>query len=128
MYQVALPGQKRRADFGLRVHRLHCLSVSLQLLDVVSHTPIEVDKLGRLQHAARFVDAVRHFVPADQKLYSWWSYRARDWQLADRGRRLDHVWVTPELAPNLRTYEILKAARGWEQPSDHVPVIVELDA
>ena len=64
---------------------------------VVSHTPVEVDRLGRLQQAGGFVDAVRHFVPPPERLYTWWSYRARDWAASDRGRRLDHVWVTPAL-------------------------------
>ena len=59
-----------------------------QLLTVVSHTPVEVERLGKLQEAGKFVDAVRHFVPADQKLYTWWSYRNRDWSLSDRGRRI----------------------------------------
>jgi exodeoxyribonuclease III len=97
-----------------------------QLLDVVSHTPVEVEKLGKVQASADWVDAVRHFVPADQKLYSWWSYRARDWRLADRGRRLDHVWVTPPLKTGLKSWSILKDARGWERSSDHVPVTVDL--
>jgi exodeoxyribonuclease-3 len=97
-----------------------------QLLDVVSHTPIEVERYMRLQAASGFVDAVRHFVPADRKLYSWWSYRAKDWEASDRGRRLDHVWVTPDLVPRLAGYEILRAVRGWEKASDHVPVVVRL--
>ncbi len=96
-----------------------------QLLDVVSHTPIEVDLLGQLQRAHRFVDAVRHFVPPAEKLYSWWSYRARDWRAADRGRRLDHVWVTPDLVPALKGAAVLKDARDWQQASDHVPVVVD---
>ncbi len=69
---------------------------------------------------------MRHFVPADQKLYSWWSYRARDWEAADRGRRLDHVWVTPDLAPSLAAAAIHRTVRGWEKASDHVPVVVRL--
>ncbi|HLY54753.1 MAG TPA: exodeoxyribonuclease III [Stellaceae bacterium] len=97
-----------------------------QLLTVVSHTPIEVEKLGRLQAGAKFVDAVRHFVPPERKLYSWWSYRNRDWSLSDRGRRLDHIWLTPELMPRLESATILREMRGWESASDHVPVIVEL--
>jgi exodeoxyribonuclease-3 len=97
-----------------------------QLLDVVSHTPVEVERYTRLQAASGFVDAVRHFVPADRKLYSWWSYRAKDWEASDRGRRLDHVWVTPDLVPRLAGYEILRAVRGWEKASDHVPVVVRL--
>lgn len=99
-----------------------------QLLDVVSHTPIEVEHLGRLQATLDWVDVVRHFVPADQKVYSWWSYRAKDWELSDRGRRLDHVWVTPPLKAGLGRWEIVKEARGWEKASDHVPVLVELEA
>ena len=95
-----------------------------QLLKVVSHTPVEVDALDRVAQSCDWVDAVRHFVPADQKLYTWWSYRARDWEASDRGRRLDHIWVTQPLAPTLQGYRILKEARGWPpKPSDHVPVL-----
>ena len=98
-----------------------------QLLKVVSHTPIEVALLERLQRSLDWVDAVRHFVPPEQKLYSWWSYRARDWAASDRGRRLDHVWVTPELAGALRGATVARELRGWKRPSDHVPVVVDLD-
>jgi exodeoxyribonuclease-3 len=96
-----------------------------QLLGVVSHTPVEVAGLHALR-ATGFYDAVRHFVPEDQKLYTWWSYRNQDWRASDRGRRLDHIWVTPDLAPKLARTEILKDARDWPQSSDHVPVMVEL--
>ena len=98
-----------------------------QLLKIVSHTQVEVDHLAEVQAAHGWIDAVRHFVPEDEKLYSWWSYRSRDWQESDRGRRLDHVWVTPSLAPALKAGSILREARGWEKPSDHVPVIVDLE-
>lgn len=98
-----------------------------QLRDVVSHTPIEVEKLGALQKAHAWHDAVRHFVPENEKLYSWWSYRAADWQASNRGRRLDHIWVTPPLVPHLKQASILRDARGWEpKPSDHVPVLVDV--
>lgn len=99
-----------------------------QLLDVVSHTPIEVAKLTAMQKSLGWVDAVRHFVPPEEKLYSWWSYRSRDWRVSNRGRRLDHIWVTPALVSSLRGARILADARSWEpKPSDHVPVIVDLD-
>lgn len=97
-----------------------------QLLTVVSHTPIEVE-LMQAWLASGFTDAMRHFVPADQKLYTWWSYRNRDWKVANRGRRLDHVWVTPDLVPGLRNMTVLTEARDWERGSDHVPVCVEVD-
>ena len=81
-----------------------------QLLKVVSHTPVETEGLGRVQRAGNWVDVMRKHVPADQKLYTWWSYRARDWDAADRGRRLDHIWATPDLAPRCTKIEI--AARS----------------
>ncbi len=99
-----------------------------QLLKVVSHTPVEVDRLAKVQASNDWVDAVRHFIPPEEKLFSWWSYRARDWTVADRGRRLDHIWVTPPVVERLRSASVLRPARSWEKPSDHVPVIVELEA
>jgi exodeoxyribonuclease-3 len=98
-----------------------------QLLKVVSHTPVEVARLAAMQASIGWVDALRVLVPPEQRLYSWWSYRARDWSASDRGRRLDHIWITPTLAPRLAGGGILRAARGWQpSPSDHVPVWVDL--
>lgn len=98
-----------------------------QLLSVVSHTPVEVAKLAELQRSLDWVDAVRTFVPPSEKLFTWWSYRSPDWQKNDRGRRLDHVWVTPALAGGLRRALVARECRAWQQPSDHVPVLVEFD-
>ncbi len=98
-----------------------------QLLDVVSHTPIEVEKLNAMQDSLKWVDGVRSFVPEDQKLYSWWSYRNKDWKASNRGRRLDHIWVTPALKESVKDYKILKDTRDWVQTSDHVPVLLDLD-
>lgn len=96
-----------------------------QLLTVVSHTPVEVARLGALQEAGGFVDAVRHFVPPAERLYTWWSYRNRDWAASDRGRRLDHIWVTAPLVGQLSEARVHKAIRGWDKASDHVPVMLE---
>jgi exodeoxyribonuclease-3 len=98
-----------------------------QLLRVVSHTPIECDKLTAVQATGGWVDAMRRFVPVPEKLFTWWSYRAPDWAAADKGRRLDHVWVAPALADRLSAVTVLKPARGWTQPSDHVPVTATLE-
>lgn len=97
-----------------------------QLLDVVSHTPVEVEKLDRMYRSADWHDAIRHFVPAHEKCYTWWSYRNRDWKKSNRGRRLDHIWMTGGLMPGLKGYKILEQARDWPQPSDHVPVMIDL--
>lgn len=98
-----------------------------QLLKVVSHTPVEVDHLNRLQGAHDWVDVMRRHVPEEEVLFTWWSYRARDWRLSNRGRRLDHVWVTPPLGGASRSMRVVDEARDWERPSDHAPVLVEFD-
>ena len=97
-----------------------------QLLKVVSHTPVEVEHLDDLMDAQSWVDAVRHFIPDTEQLYSWWSYRTRGWPGSDRGRRLDHIWVSPSLQSSLRGIDLLRDARGWEKPSDHIPVTVDI--
>jgi len=98
-----------------------------QLLTVVSHTPAEVAALDELQASLGWVDAVRAFVPPEERLYTWWSYRSPDWSKNDRGRRLDHIWVTPALASGLRSTLVARECRQWTQPSDHVPVLIELE-
>jgi exodeoxyribonuclease-3 len=97
-----------------------------QLLDVVSHTPVETEALELLRGEAGWLDAARALTPEPEKLYTWWSYRAQDWEASNRGRRLDHVWLSPDLKGTLKAVEILREARGWERPSDHVPVTARL--
>ncbi|AOZ68249.1 exodeoxyribonuclease III [Rhodobacter xanthinilyticus] len=96
------------------------------LLKIVSHTPIEVEHLAQVMAAGDWVDVTRQDIP-EGRLYSWWSYRSPDWDTADKGRRLDHVWATPDIAPAARGSRILRAVRGWEQPSDHAPVFATFD-
>lgn len=98
-----------------------------QLLRIVSHTPVEVEAFTAAQAAGGWVDVTRAHIP-DGRLYSWWSYRAPDWQAADKGRRLDHIWATPDLAERSGASRIARHVRGWETPSDHVPVIAEFEA
>ncbi len=105
----------------------HDVWSSKQLQKVVSHTPPERERLDKMLGSLDWEDALRHFVPEDEKLYTWWSYRNRDWKKSNRGRRLDHIWVTQPLAPKLKSHTILTEARDWEKPSDHVPVMIELD-
>lgn len=104
----------------------HDVWSSKQLRNVVSHTEPERTRLGTLQSSHDWCDVGRHFVNEKEKLYSWWSYRNKDWKKSNRGRRLDHIWVTPGLKPALKKFDILTHARDWESPSDHVPVTVEL--
>ncbi len=96
-----------------------------QLLDVVSHTPIEVETLARLQASHDWVDLGRHFIAPPERLYTWWSYRAKDWTAADRGRRLDHMWASPDVAVAAKAHTVHEPCRSWEKPSDHIPIVTE---
>lgn len=97
-----------------------------QLLKVVSHTPIEVEHFEAAREAGNWVDITRQDIP-EGLLYSWWSYRAKDWDAADKGRRLDHIWGTSDISNSAHGSRILRDVRGWEQPSDHVPVFATFD-
>ena len=96
------------------------------LINVVSHTPVEVEALTRLRDAHDWIDIGRRFVPAPERCFTWWSYRSPDFTKNDRGRRLDHMWASPELAGHLAFHRVLEPCRSWERPSDHVPLILEL--
>ena len=98
-----------------------------QLLKVVSHTPIECEKLLAAQSHGEWIDVAREKYPMSEKVYTWWSYRAADWTIGDRGRRLDHIWVSRALKDRIADFGILRAARGWPRPSDHVPVTAVLE-
>ncbi len=98
-----------------------------QLLKIVSHTPVETEGLIEVMERGGWADLMRQAVPEPEKIYTWWSYRAKDWSAADKGRRLDHIWSSRDLSQHLSTIEVLREARGWEKPSDHVPVIAEFD-
>ena len=102
-----------------------------QLLKVVSHTPPETDRMAKLIKAAPFIDVMREMVEEDEKLFTWWSYRAKDWRASNRGRRLDHIWVTEPLRDRAlgagrSALTIHEDARDWERPSDHAPVTLNL--
>lgn len=105
----------------------HDVWSSKQLRNVVSHTDIEKEKLAGMYQSLDWQDAIRHFVPDEEKCYSWWSYRNRDWKKSNRGRRLDHIWVTRPLLKQLKGHKILSHFRDLEKPSDHVPVLIDLD-
>ena len=112
-------------DFNI-APREHDVWSSKQLQKVVSHTPIELEHLSKMYASIGWQDAIRHFVPDEDKCYSWWSYRNRDYKKSNRGRRLDHIWVTEPLMKHLKSHKILTEYRSLEKPSDHVPVMIEL--
>ena len=96
------------------------------MLKVVSHTPVEIAAAERLQASLGFVDLPRLAVPEPETLFTWWSYRAADFRASNRGLRLDHLWASPGLAPAASGARVHAEVRGWERPSDHAPVTVDL--
>lgn len=60
-------------------------------------------------------------------LYTFWDYQAGAWQ-RNNGIRIDHLLLSPQAADRLAGVRIAKHVRGWEKPSDHVPVMIELRA
>jgi len=99
-----------------------------QMLRVISHTPEETTRFEAAREAAGYVDLGRRFVPHHERLFTWWSYRNKDWRKSDRGRRLDHVWAAPQLADRASSFRVLREARDWPRPSDHVPVVATFEA
>ena len=122
MPEIARPGTILVGDLNIAPLETDVWSHK-QLLRVVSHTPVETKGLERAQAAGDWVDLMRHFVSPEERLYTWWSYRSPDWTKNDRGRRLDHIWVTPDLVDRAKALTVLRDARSWPRPSDHVPVI-----
>jgi len=117
-------------DFNIAPYE-HDVWSHKQLLKVVSHTPVETEGLERVRKAGDFLDVARELIPEPEKLYTWWSYRNRDYRVSNRGRRLDHIWVSPALrdaalSAGRDAYTIWEAERGREKPSDHVPVTLRL--
>jgi exodeoxyribonuclease-3 len=97
-----------------------------QLLKIISHTPIETDKMNLLQNGLGWIDSHRFLAKDEEKLYSWWSYRSKDPFKTNRGRRLDHIWATPILKDRIKSADILTDYRLEDRPSDHVPIVLEL--
>lgn len=85
--------------------------------------PATREKFAALQSTG-FTDAIRAGTDA-AGLYSFWDYQAGAWQ-RNRGLRIDHLLLSPQAADRLAAAGIDKHVRGWDKPSDHVPVWCEL--
>ncbi|MEM6382335.1 MAG: exodeoxyribonuclease III [Pseudomonadota bacterium] len=90
-------------------------------LDDALYQPESRAALRRLE-ALGYTDAVR--AVSDAQHYTFWDYQGGAWQ-RNHGIRIDHLMVSPELADTLSSVRIDDHVRGWEKPSDHVPVIGE---
>lgn len=102
-----------------------------QLLSVVSHTPVETEGLEAVRAAVDYMDVAREIIPDPEPIFTWWSYRSKDWRASNRGRRLDHIWTGPALAAastgkGKKAFRVHDACRSWTKPSDHAPVSLDL--
>ena len=70
-------------------------------------------------------DGLRALTPSG-RLYTFWDYQAGCWQ-RDRGLRIDHVLLSPTVAERLRAAQPQRGERGEDTPSDHVPVVIEVE-
>jgi exodeoxyribonuclease-3 len=85
----------------------------------------EVREAFRKLMAQGWTDSLRHLHP-DERIFTFWDY-FRNAFGRDAGLRIDHLLLSPSLAPRLRAAEVDSFVRGWEKASDHAPVWIELD-
>ncbi len=85
----------------------------------------EVRKAYARLLAQGWTDALRHLHP-DERIYTFWNY-LRNSYARDAGLRIDHLLLSPDLAPSLRAAGVDRTVRGWAKSSDHAPVWIEID-
>lgn len=76
--------------------------------------------------AQGWMDAIRHLHPGET-IYTFWDY-FRNAYARNAGLRLDHLLLSPVIAPRLVRAEVSREVRGWEKSSDHAPTWIELSA
>jgi exodeoxyribonuclease-3 len=59
------------------------------------------------------------------KSFTWWDYRDLAFR-RNRGLRIDHIWISADLLPQVQACQVDKAPRRNERPSDHAPVVLTL--
>jgi exodeoxyribonuclease-3 len=97
-----------------------------QLLDIVSHTYMEKFHFHKLMKSLEFSDIVREQSEIEDKIFSWWSYRNKDWKKSNKGRRLDHILASPGIRNQCKKHKIYTEFRDYKRPSDHAPVLLEM--
>jgi exodeoxyribonuclease-3 len=109
-------------DYNVIPEPFDCLSPNAWVNDALFQ-PESRGAYRKLEHLG-LTDAIRAVSDAP-KTYTFWDYQAGAWQ-KNNGIRIDHLLLSPEAADRLAGATIEKHVRGWEKPSDHVPVAVEL--
>jgi len=110
-------------DFNIAASELDVWSA--EAMEGQIHFHPEEHRALRAVLGAEFVDAYRHNNP-NTRQFSWWDYRGPSLRL-NRGLRIDYVFLTSALVPSIRQAVIDADCRTGETPSDHVPVVVDVD-
>jgi exodeoxyribonuclease III len=111
-------------DFNIALEDIDIHSGSITSSNRVMATPIERALLQTSVIDLGFRDSFRKFT-TDGGHYSWWDYRQQGFE-RNRGWRIDHLYLTPDLFDRAISCEIDIEPRKLTQPSDHTPVIVEV--
>lgn len=109
-------------DFNIIPEGRDCYDPVLWRGDALFH-PDSVHQFRRLLNLG-LTDALRVFNQNDD-VYSFWDYQAGAWP-RNKGIRIDHFLTSPSITDRLTGCRIDKAPRGWDSPSDHTPIILEL--
>ncbi len=104
-------------DFNLIPTRRDCHDPAAWWGDALFR-PESLEKFRRLCNLG-LTDAVR--AVTDEPSYTFWDFQAGAWR-RDAGIRIDHLLLSPQAADRLEDVVIHKDVRGWDKPSDHVPV------
>lgn len=75
--------------------------------------------------ALGYLDAFRALHPGETGQFTYWDYFRRAFEY-NRGIRIDHFLVSPQLVPRIVRCEIDKGPRAEEKPSDHTPIVLEV--
>lgn len=86
--------------------------------------PETLEKWRTLKNIGLY-DAYRMKQPHEMNCFTFWDYQAGAWQ-QNKGIRIDHFLLSPTIADQLKYVTIQKQPRGWEKPSDHTPIIIEI--
>jgi exodeoxyribonuclease-3 len=109
-------------DFNIAPNEIDAFDAQASSGQIMCSEP-EREALQQLKNLG-FTDAFRlHQIEAGH--YSWWDYRMGAFRRG-MGYRIDHIWLSKELASQCLKCWIDKEPRSWTRPSDHAPVIAEL--
>ncbi len=108
-------------DFNIIPNKACCHDWESWKSDAVAHP--DAQGFYRLLQGYGYVNPL--LLREENPPFSFWSYRGRCWE-RNAGCLIDHFLLSPSLADRVEGISVKKELRGWEKPSDHVPVVCRL--